>query len=165
MDSSQNKLSAWIHALQTGHKQGKVLLEQYPVNMLFSWSVWFLFKKKSTKTPPLFPLFRLLSRNGTICSCHCKQPAAQPTLTVQLWHSTSYNEGSQCPWTRFQCSLYLLLIERTQRTCSFSLTHFFFLHTLLHTGPLMRSHSSTDFYFHILSAAAFFCPALLAPAL
>lgn len=50
-------------------------------------------KKKSTKTPPLFPLFRLLSRNGTICSCHCKQPAAQPTLTVQLWHSTSYNEG------------------------------------------------------------------------
>lgn len=126
MNSSQNKVSAWIHVLQTGHKQGKVLLEQYPVNMLFSWSVWFLSKKKSTKPPPLFPLFRLLSRNGTICSWHCKQPAVpQPTLTVQLWHSTSYNEGSQCPWTRFQRSLYLLLIERTQRRCPRSLTHLY----------------------------------------
>lgn len=70
-------------------------------------------------------------------------------------------KGSQCPWIHFQCSLYLLLIEGAQRRCPLSLTHLFFLHTLLSSSPLMRSHSSTNFYFHVLTAAAFFCPAFL----
>lgn len=139
----------------------KMLLEQYTANMLFSWSVWFLFKKNQQNLP--------LSSHYSDCSPEMVQyvPAIvsiqQPNPRWQYSSGTAHPtmKGSQCPWTCFQCSLYLLLTERTQRRCPFSLTHLSFLHTLLHSGPLMRSHSSTDFYFHILTAAAFFCPSLL----
>lgn len=120
----------------------------------------FCLKKNQQKLP--------LSSHYSDCSADLVQyvPAIvssqQPNPRWQyIWgtaHPTA--KGSQCPWTHFQCSLYLPLIERTQRRCFLSLTHLFFLHTLLHIGPLMRSHR-TDFYFRILTAAAFFCHPLL----
>lgn len=161
MNSSKNKISSWIHVLQTGHKQGKVLFEQYPVNLLFSWSVWFLFKKNQQELP--------LSSHYSNCSPEMVQyvPAIvsnqQPNPRWQYSSGRAHPtmKGSQCPWIHFQCSLYLLLIEGAQRRCPLSLTHLFFLHTLLSSSPLMRSHSSTNFYFHVLTAAAFFCPPFL----
>lgn len=69
--------------------------EKNPVNMLFSWFVQLLFKKKIHKTSPSLLSTQLapFNRNGTVCPCLCKQAAAQPTPSVHLGHSMSYNKG------------------------------------------------------------------------
>jgi len=70
-------------------------------------------------------------------------------------------QGSQCPCAPFQCSLYLLLIQRNSEGMPLSLTNLPVLHALLPTAPWIRSQSRSGLPFRILTAAAFFCPPLL----
>ena len=119
--------------------------------------------KKINKNSPSLPTIQigLFTRNGTICPCHCKQPAAQPTLTVHLGHSTSYNEG--LPVSVYSLSMLSVpaIDTKDSEEMSLFLTHLSILHALLPTAPLTRSQSRSGFFFHILTAAAFFCPPLL----
>lgn len=119
--------------------------------------------KKINKTSPSLPTIQiaLFTRNGTICPCLCKQPAAQPTPTVRLGHSASYNEGF--PVSMYSLSMLCVPAIDTKdlEELPLSLTRLSILHALLPTAPLSRSQSRSGFFFHILTTAEFFCPPLL----
>lgn len=91
------------------------------------------------------------------------KPAAQPTPTVHLGHSVSYNEGLPVSVYSFPVLSVPAVDTKDSEEMPLSLTHLSILHASLPTAPLTRSQSRSGHLFPILTAALLsFAPTLQA---
>lgn len=94
MNSSQNKVALSMNTCianwpQAGRSAAWTTSSEYAIQLICMVVVWK--KKKKINENSLSLTMIQIARNSTMCPCLCKQPAAQPMLTIHLGHTTSNN--------------------------------------------------------------------------